>query len=146
VPAIAAGGNLAATSEVKVALAVKVASQCGLTPQHRALERLRDEHKDDGLVVLGLPCNYFGYQRPGTKTEVVWPSSRLRFTPQSTRKSSAFGRYAGFAMTCLSRAPAGVHRSTGPVVPLPESVDICQQPQGRQTVESNRVACFRRVT
>jgi len=44
----------------KVLLIVNVASQCGLTPQYKALESVHGKYKDKGLVVLGFPCNQFG--------------------------------------------------------------------------------------
>ncbi len=54
----------------KVVLVVNTASQCGFTPQFGGLERLWDEYGDDGLVVLGFPCNQFGSQDPGSDTEI----------------------------------------------------------------------------
>lgn len=54
----------------KVLLIVNVASKCGNTPQYAALEALYSKHKDDGLVVLGFPCNQFGHQEPGTNAEI----------------------------------------------------------------------------
>jgi glutathione peroxidase len=68
---IAGGGNLVPSLAGKVVLAVNVASKCGLTPQYRGLEELYEAHRDDGLVVLGLPCNQFGAQEPGTEREIV---------------------------------------------------------------------------
>ena len=47
------------TFKDKVVLVVNVASKCGLTPQYDGLEKLYSELKDDGLVVLGVPCNQF---------------------------------------------------------------------------------------
>ena len=47
-------------------LVVNVASQCGLTPQYAGLQALADSYRDRGLVVLGVPCNQFGSQEPGT--------------------------------------------------------------------------------
>lgn len=49
----------------KVILVVNTASACGLTPQYEGLEKLYQEHKDNGLVILGFPCNQFGGQEPG---------------------------------------------------------------------------------
>jgi glutathione peroxidase len=48
----------------KLVLLVNTATQCGLTPQFEGLERLYQEYKDKGLVVLGFPCNQFGGQEP----------------------------------------------------------------------------------
>lgn len=56
--------------EGKVVLVVNVASKCGLTPQYDGLQRLYDEYKDRGLVVLGFPCNQFAGQEPGSDAEV----------------------------------------------------------------------------
>jgi len=55
----------------KVLLLVNVASKCGLTPQYAALEKLYEDYKDKGLVVLGFPANNFGAQEPGTDEEIV---------------------------------------------------------------------------
>ena len=54
----------------KVVLVVNTASKCGLTPQYEGLEALYRKHKDEGLVVLGFPCNQFGNQEPGGKKEI----------------------------------------------------------------------------
>ena len=51
-------------------LVVNVASECGLTPQYTGLEKLYQHYKGQGLVVLGLPCNQFGAQEPGSETEI----------------------------------------------------------------------------
>jgi glutathione peroxidase len=51
-------------------LVVNVASECGLTPQYAGLEKLYKHYKDQGLVVLGLPCNQFGAQEPGSEAEI----------------------------------------------------------------------------
>jgi glutathione peroxidase len=54
----------------QVVLVVNVASQCGLTPQYAGLQALADTYADRGLVVLGVPCNQFGAQEPGSATEI----------------------------------------------------------------------------
>ena len=54
----------------KVTLVVNVASRCGFTPQYGDLEKLSNEFKDKGLVVIGFPCNDFGGQEPGTSDEI----------------------------------------------------------------------------
>ena len=53
-----------------VVLVVNVASKCGFTPQYKGLEALYQEHKTDGLVILGFPCNQFGSQEPGTNSDI----------------------------------------------------------------------------
>jgi glutathione peroxidase len=53
-----------------VLLVVNVASQCGLTPQYEALERVYENYKDRGFAVLGFPANNFGAQEPGTDSEI----------------------------------------------------------------------------
>jgi glutathione peroxidase len=54
----------------KVLLVVNVASFCGNTPQYEALEKLYEQNKDKGLVVLGFPANEFGQQEPGSNAEI----------------------------------------------------------------------------
>lgn len=48
----------------KVVLVVNTATQCGLTPQFAGLEKLYQDYKDKGFVILGFPCNQFGSQEP----------------------------------------------------------------------------------
>ncbi|MBS0422436.1 MAG: glutathione peroxidase [Proteobacteria bacterium] len=55
----------------KVALAVNVASRCGLTPQYDGLEQLQQELKDKNFTVIGFPCNQFGAQEPGTEKQIL---------------------------------------------------------------------------
>ncbi|MEM8806373.1 MAG: glutathione peroxidase [Cyanobacteria bacterium P01_G01_bin.38] len=54
----------------KVVLFINVASQCGLTPQYSGLVELDKEYGDRGLVVVGVPCNQFGSQEPGSPDEI----------------------------------------------------------------------------
>jgi glutathione peroxidase len=54
----------------QVALVVNTASQCGFTPQLEGLEQLHQRYADQGLAVLGFPCNQFGGQDPGTDAEI----------------------------------------------------------------------------
>ncbi|KAF9273451.1 Glutathione peroxidase 2 [Mortierella alpina] len=56
--------------ENKVILVVNVASKCGFTPQYKELEQLYKDYKDQGLVVIGFPCNQFGGQEPGSDQEI----------------------------------------------------------------------------
>ena len=55
----------------KVLLVVNVASRCGFTPQYEGLEVLHRQYKDQGLVVMGFPCNQFAGQEPGTDSEIA---------------------------------------------------------------------------
>jgi len=55
----------------KTLLVVNVASQCGLTPQYTALEKLHEQFASRGFAVVGFPCNQFGGQEPGTAEEIA---------------------------------------------------------------------------
>ena len=52
-------------------LVVNVASRCGLTPQYAALEQIHERYADRGFSVLGVPCNQFAGQEPGTAEEIA---------------------------------------------------------------------------
>lgn len=54
----------------KIVLVVNTASKCGFTPQLEGLEELNRKFKDKGLVILGFPCNQFGYQEPGDEKSI----------------------------------------------------------------------------
>jgi glutathione peroxidase len=58
------------TAEGKAVLLVNVASKCGFTKQYEGLQKLYEEKKSDGLVILAFPCNDFGGQEPGTIEEI----------------------------------------------------------------------------
>lgn len=55
----------------RVLLVVNVASRCGLTPQYAGLEQLQQEYGERGLTVVGVPCNQFAGQEPGTNEEIA---------------------------------------------------------------------------
>jgi glutathione peroxidase len=55
----------------RIALLVNVASQCGLTPQYTGLEELHRTYEPRGFTVVGIPCNQFGGQEPGTAEEIA---------------------------------------------------------------------------
>ena len=63
--------SIGAQAEGKVALVVNVASKCGLTPQYEGLERLHETYADRGFTVLGVPCNQFLEQEPGSAEEIA---------------------------------------------------------------------------
>lgn len=54
----------------KVLLIVNTASKCGFTPQYKGLEEVYQQFKDQGVEVLGFPCNQFGHQEPGGADEI----------------------------------------------------------------------------
>ena len=96
----------------KVLVIVNVASKCGLTPQYEALQKLYETYADQGLVILGFPCNQFANQEPGTdeeiqescklnygvtfpimsKIEVNGPGADPLYVHLKNEKSSLFGR------------------------------------------------------
>ncbi|MGN4423173.1 glutathione peroxidase [Bacillus cereus group sp. MYBK30-1] len=57
--------------EGKVLLIVNVASKCGFTPQYKGLQEVYDKYKEQGLEILGFPCNQFGGQEPGTEADIT---------------------------------------------------------------------------
>ncbi len=63
--------NLAEKYRGKVVLFVNVASRCGLTPQYETLQKLHEKYADQGLAIIGFPCNQFGGQEPGTSEEIA---------------------------------------------------------------------------
>lgn len=56
--------------EGRVLLIVNTASKCGLTPQFEGLEKLNRQYRDQGLTVIGFPCNQFANQDPGSDAEI----------------------------------------------------------------------------
>lgn len=63
--------NALAAADGKVTLLVNVASKCGLTPQYEQLEALQKTYGDRGFTVVGVPCNQFLGQEPGTSEEIA---------------------------------------------------------------------------
>jgi glutathione peroxidase len=59
------------TQRGRVLLIVNTASACGFTPQFAGLEKLWEEYRDQGLVIVGFPSNQFGAQDPGTNDEIA---------------------------------------------------------------------------
>jgi glutathione peroxidase len=62
--------DVLANEKGKVTLLVNVASFCGLTPQYEGLQKLEDTYGPKGFDVIGIPCNQFGEQEPGTPDEI----------------------------------------------------------------------------
>ena len=54
----------------KVLLFVTVASKCGFTKQYAGLQQLFSDYRDQGLLIIGVPCNQFGQQEPGTAVDI----------------------------------------------------------------------------
>lgn len=85
----------------RAVLVVNVASRCGLTPQYAGLETLAETYADRGLTVLGVPCNQFRGQEPGTNEEIAeFCSTTYGVTFPLTDKADVNGddRHALFAV------------------------------------------------
>jgi glutathione peroxidase len=70
-PALDGTGNVLEAARGKTTLFVNVASQCGLTPQYTGLQELYDTLGGDDFTVVGVPCNQFGAQEPGSPEEIA---------------------------------------------------------------------------
>ncbi len=95
----------------KVILAVNVASRCGYTGQYAGLQELYEKYKEQGLVVMGFPCNQFGGQEPGSPTEIAeFCSSKFGVTFEMFDKVDVNGDGACDLykyLTSLDTKPAG---------------------------------------
>ncbi|WP_415856151.1 glutathione peroxidase [Sinomonas sp. G460-2] len=89
-------------------LVVNVASKCGFTPQYEGLEALYEELRERGLVILGVPCNQFAGQEPGTDTEIE-EFCRLTYGVSFplTAKADVLGAGQHPLYAELTRFPAG---------------------------------------
>ena len=65
------GATLGEITGGRPALLVNVASKCGLTPQYGTLEQIHEKYSARGFTVIGLPCNQFGGQEPGSSEEIA---------------------------------------------------------------------------
>jgi glutathione peroxidase len=71
VPTLEGGSLDLADLRGRTTLIVNVASRCGLTPQYAGLQQLHERYEPRGFGVLGVPCNQFGEQEPGTPEEIA---------------------------------------------------------------------------
>jgi len=70
VPVRTLDGKATTLAKNKVLLIVNVASKCGFTPQYKGLQELHDKYAERGFSVVGVPCNQFGAQEPGSAEEI----------------------------------------------------------------------------
>jgi glutathione peroxidase len=90
----------------KPALLVNVASRCGLTPQYTALEQLHEQYADRGFTVVGVPCNQFGQQEPGSSEEIAeFCSATYGVTFPMTEKVDVNGEQRHEVYRTLVEAP-----------------------------------------
>lgn len=90
----------------KVALIVNVASRCGLTGQYAQLEDLQARYADAGFTVIGVPCNQFGGQEPGSPAEIAtFCSATYGVTFPMTEKVDVNGEDRHPAYEELARVP-----------------------------------------
>ena len=88
------------------ALVVNVASKCGLTPQYAGLEALHEQYRDRGFTVVGVPCNQFKGQEPGTADEIAeFCSATYGVTFPMTEKVDVNGPAAHPLFQALTTAP-----------------------------------------
>lgn len=99
----------------RVVLIVNVASRCGFTKQYAALQKLYEEKKDDGLIVLGFPCNQFAGQEPGSDAKIKeFCQSRFGVTFPMFSKIKVRGKDAADLYKYLSSKDAPID-DAGPV-------------------------------
>lgn len=92
----------------KVILVVNTASQCGYTPQYADLQKLYDNYKDRGFVVLGFPSNDFGQQEPGTDAEIhKFCSSKFGVTFPLFAKTKVLGTDKSPVYAFLTKSTGG---------------------------------------
>jgi glutathione peroxidase len=108
-PVTTLGGEpttLGALTAGRPALVVNVASRCGLTPQYAGLEKLQEEYAGRGFTVVGVPCNQFSGQEPGTSEEIAeFCSATYGVTFPMTEKAEVNGPEAHPLFQRLTAAP-----------------------------------------
>jgi glutathione peroxidase len=106
IDALAGGSARLEQYRGQAVLVVNVASRCGLTPQYTALESLQRTYAGRGLVVLGVPCNQFGGQEPGTAEEIAeFCSTTYGVTFPMTEKVDVNGEHRHPLYTELTAHP-----------------------------------------
>lgn len=96
-----------------VLLIVNTASHCGFTPQYAGLQALHERFADRGLVVIGVPCNQFGGQEPGSETEIAeFCQSRYSVTFPMAEKVEVNGPNAHPLFAYLTKAAPGLAGTT----------------------------------
>ncbi|CCH90667.1 putative glutathione peroxidase [Modestobacter italicus] len=107
--------TLGALTAGRAALVVNVASRCGLTPQYAQLEELHEEYAARGFTVLGVPCNQFAGQEPGTAEEIsTFCSATYGITFPMTEKLEVNGDDAAPLYRRLTEVPDAAGEA-GPV-------------------------------
>jgi len=107
--------TLGALTGGRATLVVNVASRCGLTPQYAQLEALHREYADRGFTVLGVPCNQFAGQEPGTAEEIgTFCSATYGVTFPMTAKTEVNGAAAAPLFQQLTAVPDAAGEA-GPV-------------------------------
>jgi len=111
---ITGGSKTLADLPARAWLVVNTASKCGFTPQYQGLEQLWQRYRDQGLMVLGFPCNQFGGQEPGAEAEIS-QFCELNFgvTFPLFRKVDVNGPQAHPLFTALKQRAPGVLGSKG---------------------------------
>jgi len=95
--------------EGKVLLIVNTASECGFTPQFQGLQKLYETYKDQGLEILGFPCNQFGKQDPGTDESIEsFCQQNYGVTFQMFSKIDVKGEHAHPLFTYLTEEAKGI--------------------------------------
>jgi len=109
-------GTLGDLGGRRATLLVNVASRCGLTPQYSGLELLHEKYADRGFGVVGVPCNQFGGQEPGSSEEIAeFCSATYGVTFPLTEKVDVNGPDRHEIYTALVDTPDGNGR-TGDIV------------------------------
>lgn len=108
IPLVTLDGNTISFGEFrdKTVLVVNVASKCGHTPQYEQLEQIYRKYRDQGLAILGFPCNEFAGQEPGTAEEIrAFCTANYDVTFPMFAKIKVNGNHAHPLYSLLSKTP-----------------------------------------